>query len=633
MADQIDKMASLVAAAAVTKSPAKRAIKDVNEVGDTTTTGAKKTIDATSCPCPCPCNEHRANDAHSSLVTPPASDKSDCGGRDRENNTPGKNESITVEDQVVENTMNSDGRAQRPLSNIVEPGPNDRLFGRGGGTNHHPGNKLYRQMVDDKKSKYLSSKQFDKPLVAMEVVHEWRALDPPGRFLKQDDDTKLWTDVGDERARKKTSQALRDILKTPTKSRDSDENEKTENFQPGTSSPRTSTKPSLSTFDVATKLSNDAKSGINIQNAVGGIEITSIVPGSIFDGKGLGEGMRIESINGRRFATCGPCADFLKTVVGQVAVAVSTFPSHDGDLEATLQAAEDSVVECIRNDDAVAPSTRPDAKDSLPTGRRHVKHSTLARDHSLGETHLGGEADDKMASLVAAAEAIKSPAKRVLKDMNGVGVSPIAGASKKLKTVDTTASTNDAHTSPEIYKMATPAMAAVATKRALKGVNEVGGTKICSRTEKKKWTKEEDNIIVEEVNRGTKWCEIAMRLPGRIGDQVKDRWTNALDPDVKRGVWTEAEMKTLREAQNDLGNKWTDIAKRIPGRTETSVKNRWHNQKTTDRREAKKREELAAQALMAAHGAVAAKKQKTVDTTASTKAVLRPINIQLLPLL
>ena len=103
-----------------------------------------------------------------------------------------------------------------------------------------------------------------------------------------------------------------------------------------------------------------------------------------------------------------------------------------------------------------------------------------------------------------------------------------------------------------------------------------------------KWAKEEDKIIVEEVHKGTEWCEIAQRLPFRTGDQVKDRWTTVLDPNLKSGVWTEAEMQTLRESQKELGNNWSDIAKRIPGRTETSVKNRWYNQRTTDRRAAKK---------------------------------------------
>ena len=41
-------------------------------------------------------------------------------------------------------------RAAHPMRKITEPGPNDCLFGRGGGTNHHPGNKRYRKMVEDK---------------------------------------------------------------------------------------------------------------------------------------------------------------------------------------------------------------------------------------------------------------------------------------------------------------------------------------------------------------------------------------------------------------------------------------------------------------------------------------------------
>lgn len=56
----------------------------------------------------------------------------------------------------------------------------------------------------------MSSKRLDKPLVALEIIREWRAQDPPGRFLKVDEKTGLWNDVGDKKAREKTSQALRE---------------------------------------------------------------------------------------------------------------------------------------------------------------------------------------------------------------------------------------------------------------------------------------------------------------------------------------------------------------------------------------------------------------------------------------
>jgi len=38
-----------------------------------------------------------------------------------------------------------------PLRNIKEPHDNDVMYGRGGGTNHHPGNKQYRKLVEDRK--------------------------------------------------------------------------------------------------------------------------------------------------------------------------------------------------------------------------------------------------------------------------------------------------------------------------------------------------------------------------------------------------------------------------------------------------------------------------------------------------
>jgi hypothetical protein len=53
---------------------------------------------------------------------------------------------------------------------------------------------------------------------------------------------------------------------------------------------------------------------------------------------------------------------------------------------------------------------------------------------------------------------------------------------------------------------------------------------------KGQWSKEEDNIITASVSSGNnKWSEIAKRLPGRIGEQIKERWINVLGPDVKKG--------------------------------------------------------------------------------------------------
>lgn len=104
-----------------------------------------------------------------------------------------------------------------PLNDIKDPGHHDVMCGRGGGTNNHPGNIKFRQLVNQHKLRYIAATKADKPKVARDVVHIWRAQEPPGRFLTKSSATTaskskeiLWHDVGDQKAREKASQCLRE---------------------------------------------------------------------------------------------------------------------------------------------------------------------------------------------------------------------------------------------------------------------------------------------------------------------------------------------------------------------------------------------------------------------------------------
>ena len=94
------------------------------------------------------------------------------------------------------------------------------------------------------------------------------------------------------------------------------------------------------------------------------------------------------------------------------------------------------------------------------------------------------------------------------------------------------------------------------------------------------WNKKEDEAIIELVNKyGTSnWTIIANEMAlmykskHRNGKQCRERWHNHLDPIVNKDNWTEEEENILFNKHMEYGNKWSDISKFLPGRTDKNIK-------------------------------------------------------------
>ena len=93
---------------------------------------------------------------------------------------------------------------------IKEPHPHDVLSGRGNYVNYHDGNEYFRKMVRDHKVDYVNCPKQQKGKFSKLIVDKIKQRNPPGRFLKQVKDSKLWYDIGEKKALDKTRQALRE---------------------------------------------------------------------------------------------------------------------------------------------------------------------------------------------------------------------------------------------------------------------------------------------------------------------------------------------------------------------------------------------------------------------------------------
>ncbi|KAJ8512343.1 hypothetical protein OPV22_002777 [Ensete ventricosum] len=100
-----------------------------------------------------------------------------------------------------------------------------------------------------------------------------------------------------------------------------------------------------------------------------------------------------------------------------------------------------------------------------------------------------------------------------------------------------------------------------------------------SHINKGAWTKEEDDRLVAYIRAHGEGCWRSLpKAAGlhRCGKSCRLRWINYLRPGLKRGNFTQVEDELIINLHSHLGNKWSLIAGRLPGRTDNEIKNYWN---------------------------------------------------------